>query len=324
VSELTELRSRIDELEEAISKLKRLEDGLKKSEALYRTIFETTGTAMIVVEETMIISVANAEMESIVGYTRDEIVGKMKWIDLIIPDHRGKLAEYHRMRRIIPDVAPKNYESKVITRGGTVKDVMITVSVVPNTTRTIASIIDISEQKRMEVQLRYLSTHDALTGLYNRAYFEEEMSRLERGRHFPVSILVVDVDRLKIVNDSMGHAAGDDLLRRTAQVLKTVFRGEDVVSRIGGDEFCVLLPMTGKDVAARVVARIKAALAVHNEHPSHVTSLSFSVGYATGDKGCSLTAVQNEADWNMYQEKVAGIYGGNARKQQRPADENRE
>ncbi|MBN2687046.1 MAG: diguanylate cyclase [Deltaproteobacteria bacterium] len=314
MSEFTELRSRIFELEEAISKLKQLEDGLKKSEALYRTIFETTGTAMIVVEETMIISVANAEAESIVGYTKDEIVGKLKWIDLIVPEHREKLAEYHRMRRINPHAAPKSYESRVIARGGAVKDIMITVSVVPNTTRTIASFIDISERKRMEEQLRYLSTHDALTGLYNRAYFEEEMSRLERGRHFPVSILMIDVDRLKIINDSLGHAAGDDLLRRTAQVLKTVFRSEDVVARIGGDEFCVLLPMTKGHVAARIVARIKAALVVHNKQPSYSTSLSFSIGYATGDKGCSLTAVQNDADWNMYQEKLVGVYGENARK----------
>jgi predicted signal transduction protein with EAL and GGDEF domain len=79
--------------------------------------------------------------------------------------------------------------------------------------------VDITERKRMEEKLLYLSTHDVLTGLYNRTYFDEEMVKLERGRQFPVSLLMVDVDELKTVNDKQGHAAGDELLRRTAQVL---------------------------------------------------------------------------------------------------------
>lgn len=306
MSELAELRSRISELEASISKLKQLEADLKESESLYRTIFETTGTAMIVIESDMTVSVANAEVETISGYSKDEIVGKLKWIDFIISGDREKMAEYHRFRRINPKVPPKSYESRMIDRHGNYKDVMITVAVVPKTEKTIASITDITERKRMEEQLRYLSTHDALTGLYNRAYFEEEMSRLERGRHFPVSVIMVDVDGLKVTNDSLGHAAGDDLLRRTSQVLKMVFRGEDVVARIGGDEFSVLLPVTEAEVASHVVTRIKAALTEHNEQSSSIP-LSFSVGFATGDKGCSLAHVQNEADRNMYQEKLFGF-----------------
>jgi len=314
VSELTELRIRISELEESISKLKQLEEDIKESESLYRTIFETTGTAMIVIEEGMVVSVANAEVETISGYTKDEIVGKLKWVDFIVPGDREKMAEYHRFRRINPKVPPKSYESTMIDRNGNHKDIMITVAVVPKTKKTIASITDITERKRMEEQLRYLSTHDALTGLYNRAYFEEEMSRLERGRHFPVSIIMVDVDGLKATNDSLGHAAGDDLLRRTAQVMKTVFRSEDVVARIGGDEFSVLLPMTEDHVAAHVVSRIKAALAVHNEGSSPKPPLSFSIGFATGDKGCLLAHVQNEADRNMYRQKLSGLDKGQANK----------
>ena len=159
------------------------------------------------------------------------------------------------------------------------------------------------QRKRMEEKLWYLSTHDGLTGLYNRTYFEEEMTRLERGRQFPISILMVDVNGLKAVNDSQGHEAGDELLRRTAQVLLISVRVEDMVARIGGDEFAVLL--TGTDVSAaekaveRVIKNLKAHNIKYNGPP-----LSLSLGVATGEKGNLLAKVLKEADKNMYQDKL--------------------
>ncbi|MDD5369776.1 MAG: diguanylate cyclase, partial [Anaerolineaceae bacterium] len=100
---------------------------------------------------------------------------------------------------------------------------------------------DITDRKKVEDELRYLSTHDRLTGIYNRGYFEEELARLDHGRQFPVSVLMADVDGLKETNDTHGHQAGDELLRQTAEVLKSAFRAQDVVARIGGDEFGILL-----------------------------------------------------------------------------------
>jgi len=166
--------------------------------------------------------------------------------------------------------------------------------------------VDITERKRMEEKLLYLSTHDVLTGLYNRTHFDEEMAKLERGRQFPVSILMVDVDGLKTVNDNQGHAAGDELLLRTAQVLGASVRVEDVVARIGGDEFAVLL--TGADVSAaeKALMRVRKSLEIHNSNYSGL-SLSLSLGIATGSKGCSLTKVLKEADAYMYQEKLLRV-----------------
>lgn len=302
LGELSQLRNRISELEESITKLRRLEESLRDSEAQYRTIFETTGTAMLVIDDDMTISMANTEVEAFAGYKVDEVVGRKKWMEFIVDEDRDRMEEYHRLRRLNPTAAPKNYEFRMIDRNGNIKDVMLTVSLVPETKKSIASLSDITERKRMEEELRHLSTHDALTGLYNRTYFEEEMVRLERGRHFPVSILMVDVDQLKETNDTRGHAAGDDLLRRTATVLKAVFRGEDVVARIGGDEFSVLLPNTEASVVKKIVKRIRDSLALHNKDHFDFL-LSFSIGFATGDKGCSLKQVQNEADRNMYGEK---------------------
>lgn len=109
----------------------------------------------------------------------------------------------------------------------------------------ISIVRDITRRKAAEEKLRFSSNHDALTGLYNRAYFDEELGRINLGRKFPAIIMVADVDRLKEFNDRFGHAIGDELIRRAAAVLKEAFRFEDIVARIGGDEFCALLPETG-------------------------------------------------------------------------------
>ncbi len=159
------------------------------------------------------------------------------------------------------------------------------------------------QRKRMEEKLLYVGTHDALTGLYNRTHFEEETTRLERGRQFPISILMVDVNGLKAVNDSQGHEAGDELLRRTAQILLISVRVEDMVARIGGDEFAVLLTGTDVSTAEKAVERIRKNLEAHNSKYNG-PPLSLSLGVATGEKGSSLAKILKEADKNMYQDKL--------------------
>ncbi len=163
---------------------------------------------------------------------------------------------------------------------------------------------DITERKEAEARLRYILNHDVLTGLYNRFYFEEELVRLERGRKFPVSVMSVDVDGLKQVNDRLGHALGDELLRAAAQVLRAAFRNEDLVARIGGDEYVVLLPGAGDEVAQKALARVKDNVAAYNQNAPGLP-LSLSIGVATGEKGCALAAVVREADRRMYQDKTA-------------------
>ena len=112
--------------------------------------------------------------------------------------------------------------------------------------------IDISEFRETEEKLWYLSFHDVLTGLYNRAYFEEEMVRHEHSRLFPLSIIVVTVDNLISVNAAHGIEAGNELLKRTAQVLK-VFRGEDIVARVGGNKFAAILPLSDESIGENAI-----------------------------------------------------------------------
>ncbi|MBI5484848.1 MAG: diguanylate cyclase [Deltaproteobacteria bacterium] len=159
---------------------------------------------------------------------------------------------------------------------------------------------DITDRKKYEESLHYLSTHDSLTGLYNRVYFDAEMKRLEASREYPVSIIVADVDGLKTVNDSEGHDAGDQLIQATASAILTVFRAADVVARIGGDEFAVLLPHTDRQTAQDAVDRIRSNI---ESSASELHGGGLSLGIATAQSGDELLAALKRADELMYLDK---------------------
>jgi diguanylate cyclase (GGDEF)-like protein/PAS domain S-box-containing protein len=167
--------------------------------------------------------------------------------------------------------------------------------------RIIVSIIDVTERKQAEDKLRYLSTHDVLTGLYNRNFFEAEMERLQNSRIEPTNLMMVDVNGMKSTNDTFGHTAGDELLRRTAQVLKLSFRKEDIIARAGGDEFVVLFQ--GSIPLPEAVGRVQECLADHNDW-YHGPPLSLAIGTASGAKGSSLVELYKKADQLMYKEKL--------------------
>lgn len=168
----------------------------------------------------------------------------------------------------------------------------------------IQSIRDITGHKRAEEQLKYLSLHDSLTGLYNRTYFEQEMRRFKNIQYAPFGIILCDVDGLKLINDTMGHDSGDKLLMTVANVLRKTFRSDDVVARIGGDEFAVLLPKSAINVVERAAARLRDAVSQHNlENPKIL--LSISLGFAVSDEiPADLDKVFKEADNNMYRTKL--------------------
>ncbi|HEY4743439.1 MAG TPA: sensor domain-containing diguanylate cyclase, partial [Desulfuromonadaceae bacterium] len=160
----------------------------------------------------------------------------------------------------------------------------------------------VRDEDRKSRELFHTSTHDALTGLFNRAYFDNEMARLARGRQTPVSVVIADIDGLKACNDSHGHVAGDTLITATAQALTESFRAEDVLARIGGDEFAVLLPGVGADQVEQTLERLR--LAVHRMDPP-VTGfpLSVSFGSATTTTPDELPEAFKQADQLMYREK---------------------
>jgi diguanylate cyclase (GGDEF)-like protein len=166
---------------------------------------------------------------------------------------------------------------------------------------------DITERKQAEAKFKHLSTHDSLTGLYNRAFFDAEMKRLERGRQFPISIVRVDVDNLKNVNDGKGHQAEDKLLKRVAQVLFKSFRGDDIVARIGRDEFAMLLQNVDENTADETIKRVRENLQEYNNNESG-PAIRLSIGAGTAKKKAGLNSALKQADEFIYLEKKKNKY----------------
>jgi diguanylate cyclase (GGDEF)-like protein/PAS domain S-box-containing protein len=157
---------------------------------------------------------------------------------------------------------------------------------------------EITERKRMEDELRYISTHDYLTGLYNRLFFETEMDRIQNSRLYPISVVMADYDSLKKINDTLGHKAGDAYIKKAAAVMKRIFRTEDIIARVGGDEFVILLPQTSEDTAADMVARMQNEISGEQD-----PLFSLSIGYATAEKDSSLLDLARIADERLYAQK---------------------
>jgi len=169
--------------------------------------------------------------------------------------------------------------------------------------RILLSIVrDITERKKAEEEIIYLSYHDQLTGLYNRRFYEEELIRINTERNIPISLVMADVNGLKLTNDAFGHKAGDILLEKIANVLKRECGVNEIITRIGGDEFVILLPRTDEKEAEKIVQAINVAIA--NEKIDNVI-LSISIGFAIKQNVSEdINEIFKKAEADMYRYKL--------------------
>ena len=206
------------------------------------------------------------------------------------------------MRQLTMPMLSLTEQIKGIEKTGTYRNVLISSG---DEIQTVADAFNslMNQLHDKEEKLVHLSTRDAMTGLYNRRFFEAEMERLDRGRRFPVSIIMVDVDSLKMVNDTLGHEAGDRLILMASRALRGAFRAEDVMARIGGDEFAVILEGTDEAAATEALARIRESVAACNGEQAEFR-LSLSLGTATASESGALGAAWRRADRRMYEDKA--------------------
>lgn|GEM_PF-351255 len=166
---------------------------------------------------------------------------------------------------------------------------------------------DATQKLKQRRQIEYLSFHDALTGLYNRRFFEEEMKRLDLPRNYPLTIIMADLNGLKLTNDAFGHYEGDKLLKQTANLFKTYLSVEDVVARWGGDEFAILMPQTTSEEAERIVQDIVKAASESNTDKG-ILSIAFGWDTKT-ESSMELEEVFRIAEEHMYKKKISESQG---------------
>lgn len=164
---------------------------------------------------------------------------------------------------------------------------------------------DITRRKKAEDALRYISLHDSLTDLFNRFYFEQELQQIDKGSSETAGLIVCDVDGLKLVNDQLGHEAGDHLLVQCANLLKDCFKNDAIIARIGGDEFTVLLRDCSSEDLESALVRLRRTITSYNEtHPDF--PISMSIGQAKKQSAeTSMSEVFRMADDIMYLNKFS-------------------
>lgn len=275
------------------------ESALKESEARWRSLAENAPIIIITVDPQHRIIWMNRPILQPLG----AVIGKD--FHILLPTNvRGK---FHRsLRAVFADGLPQRLE--LVLPGSDEQPICYEVIIGPirqddEVTSAILVLTDITERKSAEEQLKYLSNHDVLTGLFNRAFFETELYRLQNSRLYPVTIVMTDVNNLKEANDLYGHAAGDELLRTIANVMRESFRSEDIVARIGGDEFAILLPQTDEIATRTILKRLAGRLDAINAQPRDCP-LSLSIGAATGQVDANLLDVMKLADNLMYEDKA--------------------
>ena len=194
---------------ERLASARQLAESLRQNAAEYRAIFETTGTAMLIIEEDTTISLLNTEGEKLYGYSREEVEGKRSWVEFVVPDDLERMKEYHRLRRSDPSLAPQNYEFRLIDKHGAVKDVLLFIDMIPGTGKSVASLLDITQRNRAEKALKRRATQLATVAEIGRQMATflaldpllEQVVTLIRevfGYRY-VSLFLVDPDREELV-----------------------------------------------------------------------------------------------------------------------------
>jgi diguanylate cyclase (GGDEF)-like protein/PAS domain S-box-containing protein len=307
--------SHVIEMSRPITEDVKGENERKRKSDLFKTILETSPDGIIGNDRKGNIFLFNTGAEQIFGYSREEVVGKINVVDLYPPG----LAREVKKALYSPEQGEPGrllgYESRVQERTGRVVPIRLSATLIYDNGEEVGTIgffHDISGRKALEEELRRLSITDPLTGLYNRRHFtsvlQKEMDRMERTKS-TCSILMIDIDRFKSINDTYGHAEGDRLLRELAELIRKVFRSMDSAFRIGGEEFVILLPETGAEGAWACAERFRSLLqardfsAVPAGLPVSVTA---SIGIVEHREGYDLDAMVRFADIAMYAAKNAG------------------
>jgi diguanylate cyclase (GGDEF)-like protein/PAS domain S-box-containing protein len=283
----------------------------RQSAERFRSLVQNSSDVIMLLASDSTISYHTPSVERVLGYGENELVGK-HLAELLEDDDADRLGGFFAEVRATPGTPmprdlPLRRKDGTVVRLESIFNNLLDIATVGG---VVVTARDVTERRALEDQLAYQAFHDSLTGLANRALFSERISHaLERGmrRSNLIAVLFIDLDDFKTVNDSLGHAAGDELLVAVAERIRSCVRPEDTCARLGGDEFAVLIEsITDPGSAVTVARRIIGAMAEPLTVAGSDVGVQGSIGIALGSEDQTASEIMRSADLAMYQAKGEG------------------
>jgi diguanylate cyclase (GGDEF)-like protein/PAS domain S-box-containing protein len=279
---------------------------------------EVASTLVVVLDQHGRVELINRQGCELLGFAEPDLLGR-DWFDAVVPAAE-RLDARRAFARVVSGVEPprESLETSVQTQSGEPRKIAWRNSALHDEDGAIIAVLrsgeDVTERRRAEAQVAYLAYHDALTGLPNRAQLEEQLRLdLARARRSgeAVALLYFDLDNFKLVNDSLGHAAGDEVLSETARRISELVRGGDVLARQGGDEFLLLMHGAGADAALAAAHLAAERIATALERPFEISDAEFHIGASIGialfpEHADDAEGLLRRADAAMWQAKRSG------------------
>lgn len=279
----------------------------KNREKYLKTLMSISDGVMIV-DPMGKIEMLNSTAEEMTGWTAREAMGKHYSQVFVLEHEKDSGVVPDPIEEAFKDNTLHEFDSQAVLLARDGRKYHLEESVAPisddegHIDGAIVIFRDVTEKKEKRAAIEYNSFHDSLTGLYNRRFFEEELVRLDTERNLPLSVIIGDVDGLKLTNDIFGHEAGDELIKKVSEIFRKVCRADDIIARWGGDEFAILLPQTEKKDAQKLSERIK-----DNFSKEKIKSIqgNVSLGVATKyEQEENIEVIIASAEDNMYMKKT--------------------
>lgn len=283
-------------------------NALEKEKELLETTLVSVGDGVISTDENWNINLFNAAAESLTGWERTEAAGRFSEEIFHLVQEKDRVSYFDSFKSTVLEGHTVTLENDTVllTKGGGELPVEVSIAPITEKDRKVVGAVfvfrDATEKQKKIEEIKYLGYHDPLTGLYNRRFLEKQIKLADQPENFPISLIMADVNGLKLFNDAYGHSAGDELIQRAAEALKRECRSNDIIARVGGDEFIILLLRTNSKQALMLTERIKHSI---EASPDQFIYLSISFGCAEKTSpGENLHDLMQRADENMYKHKL--------------------
>jgi diguanylate cyclase (GGDEF)-like protein/PAS domain S-box-containing protein len=285
-----------------------MENQIFNEKELYKTTLYSVGDGVISTDKEGNIKLINKMGEVLTGYTLSEAQGKPLEEIFNLVDEVSRIRCENPVKQVLNTgkIMTSNTNKLLISKDGLERPVEYTSApILSEDGNLIGAVLvyrDFSERKEKQKQIEYLSYRDQLTGLFNRRYFEEELRLKDVERNLPLTLIMADVNGLKLINDSFGHAKGDELLKKVADIMSLGCRADDVIARLGGDEFVIILPKTDSNEAEQIIQRIKTMAS-----QERIGSIDISVSYGCETKNMEAEKIYDilkKSEDNMYKKKL--------------------